>query len=212
MQLDIHSDFVCPWCYLGHKRLAAAIDRMGPDADPIQLRWRSFLLDPRATTEPGDLREAVERKYGPGTFAAMSERLGELGRAMGIEYRFDLAQRVSTFDAHRLLQWTQSTAPARTELLAEGLFRAYFTEGANVADPDVLVGLAADIGIESDAAAELLAGDGYSEVVRRDASEALASGVTGVPAVAFGGAVVIPGAQDVDTMEAVLRRLLKKFA
>jgi predicted DsbA family dithiol-disulfide isomerase len=210
VQLDIYSDVVCPWCYLGHRRLAVAIGRIAGEGGSIELRWRSFQLDPGASELPKDLRAAIERKYGPGAFASMGERLVELGAAEGIEYRFDRALRVGTFDAHRLLQWSQATVPQRTDALADRLFRAYFTEGANIADLDVLAGLSADVGLDAGVAGDLLGTDGFADVVRADLADAVESGVTGVPAVVYNGAVLIPGAQDVDTMEAVLRRLLRK--
>jgi predicted DsbA family dithiol-disulfide isomerase len=210
MQLDLYSDVVCPWCYLGHRRLSAAIERLGGEEGSIELRWRAFQLDPGATAQPQDLRASIERKYGPGAFDSMTERLIELGAAVGIEYRFDRALRVGTFDAHRLLQWTQATMPQRTDALADRLFNAYFTEGANIADLDVLSGFAADVGLDARAVGDLLSSDGFADVVRSDLAAAVEAGVTGVPAVAYNGAVLIPGAQDVDTMEAVLRRLLDK--
>lgn len=210
MQLDLYSDVVCPWCYLGHRRLVAAIERVGSEEGSIELRWRAFQLDPGATAQPQDLRASIERKYGPGAFDSMTQRLVELGAASGIEYRFDRALRVGTFDAHRLLQWTQATAPQSTDALADRLFRAYFNEGANIADLDVLARLGADVGLDAEAAGDLLNSDGFADVVRSDLADAVESAVTGVPAVAYNGAVVIPGAQDVGTMEAVLRRLLDK--
>lgn len=210
MRLDVYSDVVCPWCYLGHRRLVAAIERLGGEEGSIELRWRAFQLDPGATAQPKDLRAAIESKYGPGAFDSMRERLVELGAAEGIEYRFDRALRVGTFDAHRLMQWTQATVPQRTDALVGRLFRAYFTEGANIADLDVLSGLSADVGLDAGAVGDLLSTDGFADVVRSDVAEAVESGVTGVPAVAYNGAVLIPGAQDVDTIEAVLRRLLQK--
>lgn len=210
MQLDVFSDMVCPWCYLGHRRLVRAVDRLDGVDGTIELRWRAYRLDPGATAQPTDLRASIDRKYGPGAFDSMTPRLVELGAAEGIEYRFDRAVRVGTFDAHRLLQWTQATTPERADPLAERLFRAYFTEGANIADLDVLTRLSVDIGLPADLVADLLAGDGFAEVVRSDAADALAAGVTGVPAVVRDGVVIIPGAQDVDTMEAVLKRLLAR--
>lgn len=210
MELDVYSDVVCPWCYLGHRRLVAAIERMGPDGEDIHLRWRAFQLDPRATAEPGDLRTVLERKYGPGAFEAMGARLGALGVEAGIDYRFDLALRVGTFDAHRLIQWTQATDRPRVDALAERLFRAYFAEGANVADHPTLIGLADDVDLDPDAAGELLASRSFADEVMADQADAIESGITGVPAVAFNGATLIPGAQDTDTMESILRRLHAK--
>jgi len=210
MDLDVYSDVVCPWCYLGHRRLATAIARMGSDGEGIRLRWRAFQLDPRATAQPGDLRAALERKYGPGSFEAMGERLGALGADAGIDYRFDIALRVGTFDAHRLIQWAQATDRPRVDALTERLFRAYFTEGANVADHPTLIGLADDVGLDAATAGELLVSRSFADEVMTDRAEAIESGITGVPAVAYNGATLIPGAQDTDTMETILRRLHAK--
>ncbi len=210
MKLDVYSDIICPWCYLGHRRLDAAIEELGSEGASIEVGWRAFRLDPGATAEPKDLRRALERKYGPGAFDEMTRRLTALGPADGIDYRFDKALRVDTFDAHRLLQWVQATTPGRTDAMADRLFRAYFTEGENVADRNVLARLAGDVGIASDSAGELLASNGFADVVEADLARAVEVGVTGVPAVVRNGAVVVPGAQEVDTMVAILRRLLSK--
>lgn len=210
MQLDMFSDVVCPWCYLGHARIRKAIERLGPDGADISIRWRAFQLDPAATADPRDLATAIDRKYGPGAFEVMTERLGALGAEAGIDFRFDRALRVGTVDAHRLIQWTQATQPGATGAVATRLFRAYFTEGANIAEHSQLVALAAEVGLEPDLVGEMLAAGSFAEQVRADQVEAASMGVGGVPAVTFNGAVVIPGAQDVDTMELVLRRLLTK--
>jgi len=210
MQLDVWSDAVCPSCYLGHRRLEEAIDRLGPEGDAIELRWRAFQLDPGATREPKDLRQAIDRKYGPGAFEAMNGRLTALGTEAGIDYRFDRALRVGTVDAHRLIQWAQATSPELVDPLVDSLFRAYFTEGANVSDHDVLRSIAVSVGLDGDAADEVLASDTWADTVVADHDEAVSIGVTGVPAVVFNGAPIIPGAQDVDTMERILRRVLAK--
>ena len=204
------SDVVCPWCYLGHRRLTEALGRMGPEGQGITLRYRAFQLDPRATAEPGDLRGVLERKYGPGAFEAMGRRLGALGAEAGIEYRFDLALRVGTFDAHRLVLWAQDVDRPRVHDLVDRLFAAYFTEGANVADHPTLVALATEVGLDPGGAAALLASRSWADRVMEDQAEAIESGITGVPAVAVNGATIIPGAQDTDTMEAILRRLLAR--
>lgn len=200
---------ICPWCWLGHVRLRAALRQSGLD-DEVDLRWRSFQLDPLATSEPRDVRHAVEAKYGPGAFDSMSGRLTALGVEAGIEYRFDRVLRVSSFDAHRLIQATQAAHPNRTEALLGGLYRAYFTEGRNVADPQVLERLAGGVGLDGDWAREVLSSDQQASRVAADRLEARELGITGVPAVAYSGAVVVPGAQEVDTIGLVLARLHRK--
>jgi len=107
MRIDIWSDVVCPWCYLGSRRFAAALDQVGRDG--VEIHWRAFQLDPAAPREPGDLRAALDRKYGPGSFDSMTPRLVALGEHEGIDYRCDLALRVNTADAHRLISWSAAS-------------------------------------------------------------------------------------------------------
>ena len=200
---------ICPWCWLGHVRLRAALTQSGLD-DEVELRWRAFQLDPFATDEPRDMRYAVEAKYGPGTFDSMTRRLTALGAEVGIEYRFDRVLRVSSFDAHRLIQAAQATHPNRCEALLNGLYRAYFAEGRNVADPLVLERLAGKAGLDAAWAREVLSSDEQAARVLDDRSEARELGITGVPAVTYSGAVVLPGAQELDTIGLVLARLHRK--
>ena len=209
MRLDVWSDVICPWCWLGHVRLNTAIREAGLD-DDVELHLRAFQLDPRATREPGDLRSAMETKYGPSAFAAMELRLRSLGAEAGLEFRFDRVLRVSSFDAHRLIQAAQATRPNRSEALLNGLYRAYFAEGRNVADPLVLERLAGKAGLDAAWAREVLSSDEQAARVLDDRSEARELGITGVPAVTYSGAVVLPGAQELDTIGLVLARLHRK--
>jgi len=203
VRIDIWSDVICPWCYLGSRRLDAALDRLG--WDDVEIRWHAFQLDPGAPPASGDLRTALERKYGPGSFDAMTTRLTSLGAAAGIDYRFDLARRVNTFDAHRLLAWA-ATRPGGQGPLVERLFLAYFTEGADVSDHATLSGLVAEVDGDVGAAAAVLAGDEFADEVRADVAVARERDVTGVPAFVVDGGVMIPGAQEVDTFVRVLER------
>lgn len=210
MRIDIWSDVVCPWCYLGARRLDAALDRVGRDG--IELHWRAFQLDPAAPPEPGDLRAALEHKYGPGAFDSMTRRLTALGAAEGIDYRFDLAQRVNTADAHRLISWAGvldargSGDGGRQAALVERLFHDFFTVGAVVSDPEVLVAAAAAAGLDEEAAAEVLATGAHAEQVHADRAEAVEAGISGVPAFVVDHEWVIPGAQDTDRLVQLLER------
>jgi predicted DsbA family dithiol-disulfide isomerase len=210
MLLDVWSDVICPWCWLGHVRLRAALEVLDGAAE-VQLRHRAFQLDTRATTTPGDLRSAIEAKYGPGAFDGMARRLEELGDAAGIEYRFDRALRVSSFDAHRLVQATQREHPRDAGSLLERLYRAYFHDGANIAEADTLRQAAVEVGLDGEWVGGVICSDRAAEFVRDDQTEAFELGITGVPAVAYQGAVLVPGAQDVDTMVRVLSRLRSRI-
>ena len=210
MRIDIWSDVICPWCFLGKRRFDRAVDQLG-GLDGAEVRWRAFQLDPTATSEPGDLRASIDKKYGPGSFEGMTARLGKLGRDEGIDYRFDIAKRVNTIDAHRLSEWAWSVGGTDTQSpLIERLFEAYFQEGANVADHDTLVALAVEAGLDGDAAASVLAGGDFADEVARDLRSAVDRGLSGVPAFVINDQFVIPGAQDVDTFVSLLGRAYER--
>jgi len=207
--IEVFSDVVCPWCALGARRLSAALDELDRtgvlSADRVTVRWRAFQLDPDAPPGPGDLRSALERKYGPGSFDAMTSRLTALGAEEGIDFRFDRALRTNTFDAHRLLAWAAGE-PAGQGPLVAALFRAYFTEGADVSDHGVLAGLAELAELDRDGAAAVLDGGAHAEEVLADRARARAADITGVPAFVLDERALIPGAQDTATMVRFLSR------
>ena len=210
MRIDVWSDVVCPWCYLGKKRLEVAFD--GLDfADELEVRWRAFQLDPTATAEPKDLSAAIDRKYGPGAFRSMSARLGALGAEVGIDYRFDIAQRVTSAPALMLAAWAADAHGHEVaDRLHERLFRAYFTEGANIADPSNLVAWAVEAGADRELAGEAVASGAGRDQVVADLEAAADRQITGVPAFVIEDAHLIPGAQDVDTMRNLLSRIHAK--
>jgi len=211
MRIDVWSDVICPWCYLGKRRLETALGQLDW-GDEVELRWRAYQLDPHAGPEPGDLRVALERKYGPGAFEGMTTRLTALGEAEGLDYRFDRALRVNTADAHRLLAWAWAEGGAAAQgPLAERLFRAYFTEGADVGDHSTLANLAAECGLDRNDAAEVLAGRAFAEEVAADLLGAVDRQITGVPAFVVEDLFLVPGAQDVDTFVSVLTRAREKL-
>jgi predicted DsbA family dithiol-disulfide isomerase len=207
VRIDIWSDVICPWCFLGKRRFDRAVETIG-GLDGVEVRWRAFQLDPTATTEPGDLRRSIEAKYGDGAFERMTHRLVSLGEEEGIDYRFDIAKRVSTIDAHRLSAWAWADGGAAAqESLVERLFVAYFEEGANVANQSTLVDLARQAGLDATGAEALLEGDAFLDEVRADLQGAGERDLTGVPAFVVDDRFVIPGAQDVDTFVNLLGRI-----
>jgi predicted DsbA family dithiol-disulfide isomerase len=212
MRIDVWSDVVCPWCYLGKRRLDVAL--AGLDfADEVEVRWRAFQLDPTATAEPKDLSAAIDRKYGPGGFQGMTGRLVPLGEEVGIDYRFDLAQRVTSLPALALVAWVESTeGPEAAERLHERLFRAYFTEGANIADPAKLIDWAVEAGADRELAGEAVASGAGREAVVADLEDAADRQITGVPAFVVEDSFLIPGAQDVETIRTLLTRMHAKRA
>jgi predicted DsbA family dithiol-disulfide isomerase len=211
VRIDIWSDIVCPWCYLGARRLDAAVTQLGWD-DEVEIVWRAYQLDPSAPNEPGDLRRAIERKYGPGSFDSMTDRLTSLAPEVGIEYRFDRALRVNTLDAHRLMAWALTHGSAAQSALGDRLFRAYFTDGENVADHAALRRCAADAGLDDTEAGEVLAAGTFAEQVQQDLQAAAERGITAVPTFVVADRLAIPGAQDVDTMVSLLTRARERLA
>jgi predicted DsbA family dithiol-disulfide isomerase len=212
MRIDVWSDVVCPWCYLGKRRLEVAM--AGLDfAGEIDVRWRAYQLDPTATAEPKDLEAAIDRKYGPGAFRGMTARLRPLGEEVGIDYRFDIAQRVTSLPALALAAWVEETSGRdAAERLHDRLFRAYFTEGANIADPSALVDWAVEAGADRELAGEAVATGAGRDQVAADLEAAAERQITGVPAFVIEDAHLIPGAQDVDTMRNLLTRMHAKLA
>lgn len=210
MRIDVWSDVVCPWCYLGKRRLEEAL--AGLDfADQIDVRWRAFQLDPTAGPEPKDLATAIDRKYGPGSFAGMSTRLTALGDEVGIEYRFDLAQRVTSVPALLLVAWVEQTeGHEMADRLHDRLFQGYFTDGANIADPANLLAWAVEVGADPELAAEAIATGAGREQVTADLAEAQEHQITGVPAFVINGQHLIPGAQDIETLRNLLTRIYAK--
>ena len=205
MRIDIWSDLVCPWCYLGATRFEAALDIVG--RDDIEVHWRAYQLDPNAPAEPRDLREVIDGRYGPGSFDGMTQRLVALGAADGIEYRFDRARFVNTADSHRLLAWAADEGDLDQQArLVDVLFRSYFTDGADLSSHEALLAAVADAGLDVDAAAGVLDSDRYAHDVAEDQRLARERGISGVPAFVIDDTFLIPGAQEVDHMVSMLER------
>jgi predicted DsbA family dithiol-disulfide isomerase len=212
MQVDIFSDVVCPWCAVGKRRFEAALQRF-EHAGEIDVVWRAYELDPSAPVRrEGDYAERLARKYGMTREQALAanERLTATAAVEGLDFHFERARPGNTFDAHRLLHYARQVGVGLQDALKERLLVAYFTEGAAVGEPETLVRLAAEVGLDADECAAILAGDRYSAEVRADESEALALGITGVPFFVIDGKFGVPGAQDADTMLRVLERAWTK--
>lgn len=206
MLVEIWSDVVCPFCYLGLRRLQAGIEAVDL-AGAVELRFRSFELDPRApSVQHGSLAGHLARKYGMSVddAVALNDGLRRQGEELGIDFRFDRAVRANTFDAHRVLHLAQRDGHGLA--MKERLLRAYFTEGEQISDHDTLGRLAGEVGLEPAAVADTLAGDTFSDAVREDEAAATELGVTGVPFFLIDGAFAVAGAQPTELFERVLRR------
>ncbi len=211
MDVEVWSDFACPWCALGLARLRVALEEFEHGAE-VRVVHRSFELDPRAPASRGrTMVEAVAAKYGtsPEHVRAANERLTSLGEEVGVVFDFDRVRLGSSFDAHRLAQAARSTP--QEHALVRGLFEAYFAEGQLLSDHDVLRRVAGAAGLDEALTDKVLGGDVFAREVRLDEAAAEDLGVTGVPYFLINGAWPIPGAQDVETLTIVLRRAWSRF-
>ena len=200
--VDVVSDVVCPWCFIGKRKLDAALAELSerePGLD-VSVRWHPFELNPDLPGAGIPRTEYLERKWG--SVARANEnyaRVNSVGERVGIAFRFDLIERQpNTFDAHRLIGWAQRQGDASA--LVERLFAAYFLEGRFVGDRGELARIAAHAGLaEEDARATLDSGALHDETAR-EAREALDVGVRGVPFYIFNGRIAVSGAQESATL------------
>jgi predicted DsbA family dithiol-disulfide isomerase len=209
MEIEIWSDVVCPFCYLGKRRLELALAGF-PERDAVNISWKSFQLHPDMRRSPGQSLERylMERKGWPlAQVQSIHERLAKTGAEAGLEYRFDKAVVADTFDAHRLIQAAQ--ADGKGTAMEERLFRAYFTEGKDIAAAGTLAALAAEAGLDPARAASVIGDKGaFADVVRGDIEEAERLGVTGVPFFVFDRRFAVSGAQEVDVFRRALGQAL----
>jgi predicted DsbA family dithiol-disulfide isomerase len=207
MQIDVISDTVCPWCFIGKRRLAAALE-MRPEIE-FDVQWRPYRLDPTVPKGGIDRRTYMRNKFGEGAnVLAMSQALKAEGAKEGIAFDFDIIERrPDTLDSHRLIRW--AAAAGVQDSMVERLFSAYFLEGRDIGDAGVLEFLAADIGMDSLQVADMLAGDTDLAAVEREAKLAGEMGITGVPAFIFANRYVITGAREADVLVRVIDKALE---
>jgi predicted DsbA family dithiol-disulfide isomerase len=206
MQIDVWSDYACPWCALGLARLSVALSDFEHRED-VTVLHRSFELDRHApASSAGTAEEAVARKYGmrPEQVRAGHAQLTALGAEVGFTFDFERVRRGNTFDAHRLTQAARGTEWEGA--LVQRLFAAQFGEGLQLSDHDVLRHVARSVGLPEHVTVEVLGGTAYASDVRADEAAAAELDVTGVPYFLIGGAWPVPGAQDVETLRVLLER------
>jgi predicted DsbA family dithiol-disulfide isomerase len=206
MKIEIWSDVVCPWCYVGKHHLDRALADFA-HADEVEIAWKAFELDPAApAVRPGTQVERLASKYGISVSEARARmaRMVSVGAAAGIEFRFDDERPGNTFDAHRLLHLA-AEAGVQSEM-KERLFRATFTEGHPIGDRDTLVKLAADAGVDDARAREALDDRAFADAVRADEDEARALGIRGVPFFVFDRRYAVSGAQPPHALLQVLEQ------
>ncbi|MCG8277045.1 DsbA family oxidoreductase [Stenotrophomonas sp. NLF4-10] len=212
MRIDIWSDVVCPWCWIGKHRFRRALELMGDKAPQVEVHWHPFLLDPEADATPVPLRQAYAAKFGGAERAGqMLAQTQDTARAEGLPMDFERGQvRVTTLPAHRLL-WLAGREGVQ-DAVGEALFRAHFAEGRNLADPQVLAEAAAAGGIPAGRVQAMLASDEGLAEVRAGLGQAQALGIQSVPTFVIDGRYAVQGAQPPEVFAQVLAKVAAKQA
>ncbi|MGR9091853.1 MAG: DsbA family oxidoreductase [Gammaproteobacteria bacterium] len=212
MKIDFVSDVSCPWCIIGLNALEQAIERLGDDVD-VALHFQPFELNPQMPADGQELYEHMQQKYGSTKEQsdAAREMIRARGEELGFTFRMDRLQRIyNTFDTHRLLHW--AALEGRQAELKRALFSAYFTDGENPGDREVLLRAAAHVGLDTAAAAAVLDSDRYAGDVRAQQAYYHQHGIHAVPAVVINDRHLIQGGQPVEVFEQALREIAAEAA
>jgi predicted DsbA family dithiol-disulfide isomerase len=193
MQLDVISDVICPWCFIGKRNLDAALTQLRDVR--INLMWRPYQLDPKTPPEGYDRETQMKRKFGPDGAKQIYKNIMSAAQGTGINFAFDKITRTpNTLNAHRLIRWAASTQQQHD--IAEALFVAYFEKGLDIGDVKILLEIAAAYDMDTQLLADLFASDTDIDTTRNDDAAARDLGIAGVPAFLAGGKFVLSGAQE----------------
>ncbi|WP_281856791.1 DsbA family oxidoreductase [Litoreibacter halocynthiae] len=205
LRIDIVSDVMCPWCVIGYRQLAIALETTGVDHE---IHWHPFELNPNMPATGQDMREHLVEKYGttPEQSDANRANMTARGEELGFAFRFEDGFRMhNTFKTHQLLHWTKTQD--RMHDLKQALFAAHFTDGRNLSDDAVLVDIAAEIGLDPAEAAAVLVDQRFAAKVREEQAFWAQQGISGVPAMVFDRQHLVTGAQGVDNYQNILGQL-----
>ncbi len=210
MHIDVVSDVVCPWCYIGKRRLEMAIE-LCPDVT-VDINWRPYFLNPWIPREGIDRQTYLETKFGSAErYAVIAERVAAAAAMEGLVYAPEkMSRQPNTSDCHRLILWSRSaTDPA---VMKQRLMDLYFAEGGDLSDPKVLIHAAIDCGMDGDLVRRLLASDADVDRVEGEANSAKEAGIDGVPCFVFGGGVIVTGAQSPEYLASAIERSAGRHA
>ena len=208
IKIDIWSDIACPWCYIGKRHLEGGIAALGDEAPDVEIVYHSFELAPDTPIdfEGSEVDFLAKHKGLPAEQVhQMLDRVTGIAADAGLEYDFDALKHTRTLKAHELLHFAKEQGLQLQ--LSERLFRAYFTEGRHVGRVDELIELAAEVGIDADAARDALESDRYADAVQADIAQAGAYGINGVPFFVFEGKYGVSGAQPAEVFSQVLTQV-----
>ncbi|MFG3604090.1 DsbA family oxidoreductase [Micromonospora chersina] len=208
MEIEIYADVVCPWCWIGKRRLEQALASYDGE---VTVRFRPFQLDPTPVTEPKPLIEALGAKFGGRDKAeGMAAHVTQVAKGAGIDMRFDRAVAANTFEAHRLVRF--ATERGKAAELVERLYRAHFQDGIDVGSTDALVTLAGEVGLDETEARDYLESNLGRREVAADLSAAHQLGVSSVPTFVLAGKYAVTGAQEPETLLAALHEVAQREA
>ena len=204
LTIDVVSDVVCPWCYIGKRRLEKAI-ALAPET-PVQVRWHPYFLNPWVPREGISREQYLTTKFGSvDRYKDIAKRVATAAADEGLTYALDkIARQPNTLDCHRLILWAGDTGNAAR--MKQRLMDLYFAEGADLSDREVLVQAAIDCGLDGDTVRHLLAGDTDIALVEQAANQAKEAGIDGVPCFIFGGAFAVSGAQAPEDLANAIKR------
>jgi predicted DsbA family dithiol-disulfide isomerase len=208
LRIDVVSDVVCPWCFIGKRRLEKAV-ALRPDI-PVSVHYRPYFLNPWVPREGISREEYLTTKFGSvDRYKANAQRIVVAAREEGLAYNLDaIARQPNTIDCHRLILWSGATGdPAR---MKQCLMELYFSEGADLSDPEVLIGAARDCGMNPDEVRAWLATDKDVAGVEAEAQSAKDAGIDGVPCFIFGGVFAVSGAQAPEYLADAIKRAVAK--
>ncbi len=209
LKIEIWSDVMCPFCYIGKRKLEKAIADFAAK-DLVEVDWKSYQLNPELRTEEGkNIHTYLSEIKGISLERAkqLNEHVTNMAKQVGLNYNMDKAVVANSFDAHRLSLFAKSKG--KQNELVESLFRAYFTEGKNTADHAILVELGKSIGLDEIEMKKFLRSNDLSEQVKQECNEAVELGVTGVPFFVFNRTYAVSGAQEVAVFKQVLTKLME---
>jgi predicted DsbA family dithiol-disulfide isomerase len=192
--IDVVSDVVCPWCFIGKRRLEQAL-ALRPDI-PVEIRWRPYFLNDWVPREGISRNEYLTKKFGsPERYKSIAGRVAAAAAAEGLTYNVDgISRQPNTTDCHRLILWAANTGNAAA--MKQRLMELYFTEGADLTDRETLVRAAAACGLDPDITRDLLVSERDVDRVTAEAEQAKQAGIDGVPCFIFGGVLAVSGAQE----------------
>ena len=209
LTIDVVSDVVCPWCYLGKKRLERAI---AAQPEPIAVNWRPYQLDPTIPAEGLERSSYMRNKFGgDGRLEAAHERLRALGAPLGISFQFERIERApNTLDAHRLIRWASVTGAQNA--VVDRLFQLYFEQGRDIGERSLLLDVARQCGMDVEVVKKLFDEGADIEEVRAEIAQTQQLGVTGVPFFIFASRFGVPGAQETAVLEQAIAQARKALA